>query len=256
MSNLKLPQIDIKNNDDDNDKLNKEELSVMFDFIIENIDDKSLPIHPFIIDALESCEWFDDIKKEEFISKYNYITTLQHIDKNNKIIMLRDKLNKLLKLKLVDKPKDFIDKIEKVSKFLFEPNDFNKYDNPLSSYKFDEATKYISYDSLSGYDGENGRMDCWQLEENSKTSYNEISLEDVFGYNSWSTSSIKPNELDELIEIGQIFCDIGLEVYYYSISSWSKGYDFIVTKFESTNSSKIHLVKNSEYFRIYIDKRF
>ena len=269
MSKQKFPQIEIDcgydffnkldtnkldTNKLDNNNFSKEELSVMFDFIITNIDDK--PIHPFIIDALESCEWFDDIKKEEFVSKYNYITKLQHIDKNNKIIILRDKLNKLLKLKLVDKPKDFIDKIEKVSKFLFEPNDFNTYDNPLGSYKFDYATGDISCDSSSKYNSKNKIINCWQLEQNSKTSYNEISLGDVFEYNSWLTSSIKPNELDELIEICQIFCDVGLEVYYYSISTWRKGYDFRVTKFEPANPDKIHLVKNSEYFRIYIDKRY
>jgi|LakMenEpi03Aug12_release.lakeMendotaPanAssembly.Ray.scaffolds.fasta_scaffold1311065_2 hypothetical protein len=50
-----------------------------------------------------------------------------------------------------------------------------------------------------------------------------------------------------------IFCDVGLDVYYFSISSWRKGYDFKVTQFEPNNPDKVSDLGKSEYFRIYID---
>ena len=162
----------------------------------------------------------------------------------------------MLETNLADQPKDFVNKIKKVSELIFEPIDLTHYENPLGMYKYDEASGDISCDSSSGYDGENGQMDCWKLEENSTTSFCEISLADVFEYKSWKTNSISAEQLNELKRIGQIFCDAGLNVYYFSISSWRKGYDFEVTQFELNNPDKVSDIGKSEYFRIYIDRNY
>jgi hypothetical protein len=142
-------------------------------------------------------------------------------------------------------------------KFVLESKDFCYYDNPLGLYKYDGACGDISCDSSSRYDGEEGRMDCWKLEENSRTSVCEVSLADVFEINTWSIIQSK-SKLTDMILIAQIFCDVGFDVYYFSIETWRKGYDFTSNSFEPNNPDKIlNLIDNGgDYFRIYIDKNY
>jgi hypothetical protein len=146
--------------------------------------------------------------------------------------------------------------------YLLEKNNLNYFDNPLKLYNENQGC--IAYDN--GYDGENGSMDCWRLEENSRTSYKEISLADVFEYNSWDIKRITREQFNELMDIAQIFCNVGLNVYFVSLLIFNKGYDYNVIQFTPNNleytKSMISEICGKdiyleiEYFRIYISKEY
>lgn len=220
-----------------------------------NPNHKPRKIDPILLETLDSFDWFDLDKKTQLEEKYEQMQISKVSESNQLIIKQRE--NFITKLITLCDSAEQIDKIHRVVNFLFESNDFNHWENPFGIYKFDGARGDISCDSSSGYDGEDGRMDCWKLEENSRTSFSEISLADVFEYKSWKTNSIDEDKLKELVKIAQIFCDAGLDVYFFSISVWRKGYDFEVIQFEPNNITKVlREAKSSKSFRIYIDKNY
>lgn len=239
--------------------MNKEELKSLF------IPLKSYPkitkIDDLVLSTLDEFDWFGSDERSNFLVKYNN-NLHKCIDLYNcKISEAKNKLFDELKKKSEEKKlsEELNRLLIHAGEFVLESNNFCYYENPLGLYKYDNAYENISYDSSSGYDGEEGRMNCWKLEENSKTSVCEVSLADIFNIDTWSYKECK-NIFTDMILIGQIFCDIGFDVYYFSISSWKKGYSFTCYSFEPDNSNKIfNLIADGNegnYFRIYIDKNY
>ena len=239
--------------------MNKKELKLLF------VSEKSYPtitkIDDLVLSTLEDFDWFSSDKKSNFLVKYEN-NLRQSIDLYNYTISKAK--NKLVEeLKKISEEKKLSEELNKLliyaSDFILKSNNFCNYENPLGLYKYDNASGDISYDSSSGYDGEEGRMDCWKLEENSRTSVCEVSLADIFNINTWSIKECE-NVYTDMVLMGQIFCDIGFDVYYFSISPWRKGYDFSCYLFEPHNSNKIlNLIADDNvgnYFRIYIDKNY
>jgi hypothetical protein len=114
------------------------------------------------------------------------------------------------------------------------------------------------------YDGEDGRMDVWNLYSNSRTSDDEICLTDVLEDPCWRFDSYNNEQLINMILVGQVFCDIGFDVCYIFVCGYRKGYDYEFFFFEKNNPNKImdlFLNKESKYkrnecFRIYIRKKY
>jgi hypothetical protein len=237
--------------------MNKEELKLLFK--TEKSYPKVIKIDDILVETLEEFDWFGYTEKKDLLIKYD-INLKKDIDKYN--MKISNAKNKLFdELRKISNERNLsegiVNMLIRTGEFILQPNNFCYYKNPLGLYKYDDANGDISCDSSSGYDGEEGRMDCWILEENSRTSCSEVSLADVFEINTWSTKESN-NKLMDMILIAQIFCDIGFDVYYFSIKYWRKGYDFTAHSFEPNNPDKIlNLTSNDEeYFRIYIDKNY
>lgn len=167
--------------------------------------------------------------------------------RGRKVLKQREKFREELIKIIANESEDFKGEVWKIYDFLLQSNNLNHHKNPI--LLFDGHKGNISDDSCSGH------PDCWELEENSRTSKHEISLADVFGYKCWKRSSISPDQLQRLLKLGKIFEECGLSVYFVHISTWRKGYDYHV--YSLGDISKIigmDVNYNDDCFRIYIQK--
>lgn len=221
-----------------------------------------------IMETLREFDWFGTKERDEFIERHKINMNNKALKYNEKITNAQNKMFGLLEAECVSRNLDENTKkiLIKVGQYLLERNDLNYFENPL----FENAEYYqdmhngkdycgdVSED-CGGYNGENGKMNCWKLEENSRTSQNEISLHDaIFDKESWDTSDYTKQDIDMMILVGQIFCDIGFDVISFIISVWRCGYDYDCTRFEKNNIGKIttKFVDNIKMFRIYISKKY
>ena len=222
---------------------------------------ENVQIDEMIIHTLYECDWFGSREHDELIEKYKINVNENITEYNEKITNAQNKMFGLLRAECETRNCDKNTKniVIKVGQYLLERNNLNNFSNPLHYNKYDERTGDISCDSSSGYNGNNGMMDCWKLEENSRTSPFEISLQDaIFNKKSWDAKNYTKRDIDLMVLVGQIFCDIGFDVYWFGLSLWRKGYDYKCTKFEKNNIEKImnSCVDEAKYFRIYIDKDY
>ena len=227
-----------------------------FNILFKKIQEPIIHIDEKIITTLESFDWFGETEKLEFEEKYknNIMSNYKKIIKEKE--MMKQKLYNILLLMTKNKSDCFIQKVNQVIQYLFEENNLNNFTNPLVENKEYAIYNWYMEILINKYDGEDGRMECWDLEENSKTSENEISLTDVFEENTWDRELMSKVDFEELISISQLLCDIGFKVYYASIGEVSKGYICDLVNFEANRKEKIVEFKKRKYFRIYIDKDY
>jgi len=238
-------------------QLTNKEINLLFEEKkdINKIDTNKIKIPTEIINTIKS---FGQINLSDFIEEYKKNIILKLILHNKKIDDAINKFNFLINKEIENFDVKLKEDVIKTSKYLFEKHNFNQYKNPL--HKIDGKHDDISCDSLSGFDGTDGTMECWDLEYHTKTSEDEINLADVFGLESWSDGNIF-----DLVKIAQVFCNIGFDCWFFDITTWRLGYDYICCKFEPNRNLKEkpkdvdcqyddNSLNDVEMFRIYIDK--
>lgn len=110
----------------------------------------------------------------------------------------------------------------------------------------------ISCDSSSGYDGENGRMDCWELETWSRTDSQYYCLNESMG-KSWDLNVL---ELMDLFVLAGCWAHMGFEVYVVDFSVWRKGYDYSVSSLGDVieHIATCNDIPKYQYVRLYVKK--
>ncbi len=142
----------------------------------------------------------------------------------------------------------------------------NHFANPLVAEleKGDDgASSEVSLDM--GFSGENGEMNCWRLEENSRSDGAILSLTDIFDHNltktklpahlltssaNWSKDHVDEKILHQLTDE---LVKLGFAVYFVDIRSWRKGYNYEIYDMRNGTWSWDKVFGSEcDYFRIYV----
>lgn len=209
-------------------------------------------IDPISMDVLRSISWFNE---EEFNQTYKKEVENRKLKWEQNREYFREFINVLYE----DLDYDFKCKLDAIVVEFLEDRNLNYYHNPIEIY--DGSYDDISCDSSSGFDGRDGKMNCWKLEENSRTDRRYMNITDAFD-GSWQSND---NDIDQLYRLSKIFVELGFEVYFVQLNTWRKGYDYNVTELteervKNNNSLKTLIDKYSscayefQYFRFYIRK--
>lgn len=174
--------------------------------------------------------------------------------RGRKALKKRENFRQKLIQKIANQTDDIKEDALKIYDFLLQSINLNDQKNPILLYDGNKGN--ISDDSCSGHGKYGGKMYCWDLEKNSKTSKGEISLADVFDSECWERSSISQTNFERWLRLAKIFNECGLCAYFVKISTWRKGYDYHVYSLSGDINHIIEMNVNydDDCFRIYIEK--
>ena len=229
--------------------------------------ENALPfMEPILLETLLSYPSFDINK---FNTKLLENVTKANSNYNQRIENAKKKLKNLIDKQIAStKTKDikYLNILNKLYEHMVMPTNLNKFENPLlhSSYLEDGTCGDISYDSSSGYDGDNN-FDCWMLAKYTHSDSLYLCLQDIIHDKSeWegvyhTDSTWSDYDLKENYAYGKtmkFLSSIGFKCWFVYISAWRKGYDYTVHDFNIISKDeylKEHCVnEKDDFYRYYI----
>jgi hypothetical protein len=200
--------------------LSNEELKMLFykpRKATHNLPDK------LILELMNEKNMFNnDLTEEQFIKQYICKQNEDIIFYDDNVLTLnKEKYNTILENKISTFSEELQLQIVNVSNFIFKDHNLNNYPNPLSNYKFKEDGYKGTTDAgqvaiVDEYDDDTISL---SLESNSHTSLKEVNLFDALECNPyhWCVGAHDEKHFYEIINIAQLFANIGFKVSYFHI---------------------------------------
>jgi hypothetical protein len=114
---------------------------------------------------------------------------------------------------------------------------------------YPDSSGDISCDSSSGYDGQRGSMNCWDLEIWTKSDIRYYCINDGLDL-SWE---VKFRDICDILQICNCWEKLGFEVYVVTFSLWRKGYDYHVYSIKDIVKEDLVSLEDN-YLRAYVKK--